>query len=209
MDSVKRRFIAPRRWRCRTLAATGTVLRRAGDACVSDSPAVAIGDVMGDLQRRGGQCDLRDEADHRVETDVPLAKLDGYTTACSLSRGATAMVAFLAYRPALSIPVPTRKTAKAERGFARSPFNCRRHAALYAGATRKEFSLDDSRLRRSLQASFAVLGRCARRPAFAGMTIGLRTPRALSGQIAPSRAGNVPWSIPAARPVKKARSASN
>jgi elongation factor G len=97
------------------LAATGTVLLEPVMRVSVSSPATAIGDVMGDLQRRGGQIvDLRDEADRtEVEADVPLAKLDGYTTALrSLSQGrATAMVAFLAYRPALSVSVPMRKSA--------------------------------------------------------------------------------------------------
>jgi elongation factor G len=97
------------------LAATGTVLLEPVMRVSVSSPATAIGDVMGDLQRRGGQIvDLRDEADRtEVEADVPLAKLDGYTTALrSLSQGrATAMVAFLAYRPALAASVPMRKLA--------------------------------------------------------------------------------------------------
>jgi elongation factor G len=97
------------------LAATGTVLLEPVMRVSVSSPAASVGDVMGDLQRRGGQIvDLRDQTDRtEVEADVPLSRLDGYTTTLrSLSQGrATASVAFLAYRPALTAATPMRQSA--------------------------------------------------------------------------------------------------
>jgi elongation factor G len=72
-----------------------------------------VGDVLGDLQRRGGQIvNLVDRQERtEIEADVPLAQLDGYSTALrSLSQGrASATVAFHAYRPALQ--EPSRRSA--------------------------------------------------------------------------------------------------
>ncbi|HEY4093019.1 MAG TPA: elongation factor G [Luteibacter sp.] len=86
------------------LEATGTVLLEPVMRVSVSAPGVAVGDVLGDLQRRGGQIvNLTDKQERtEIEADVPLAQLDGYsTTLRSLSQGrASATVAFHAYRPA-------------------------------------------------------------------------------------------------------------
>jgi elongation factor G len=86
------------------LEATGTVLLEPVMRVSVSTPAGAVGDVLGDLQRRGGHIVQLAEAHERtaIEADVPLARLDGYSTALrSLSQGrASATVAFKAYRPA-------------------------------------------------------------------------------------------------------------
>ncbi|WP_036137722.1 elongation factor G [Luteibacter sp. 9135] len=86
------------------LEATGTVLLEPVMRVSVTTPGTAVGDVLGDLQRRGGHIVQLTEAQARttIEADVPLARLDGYSTALrSLSQGrASATVAFHAYRPA-------------------------------------------------------------------------------------------------------------
>lgn len=55
-----------------------------------DAPAANAGDVIGDLQRRGGRVlGIEEHAGHvEVVADVPLAKLFGHTTSLrSLSQG--------------------------------------------------------------------------------------------------------------------------
>jgi elongation factor G len=78
------------------------------------SPGSAVGDLLGDLQRRGGQIvNLTDTQERtEIEADVPLAQLEGYSTALrSLSQGrASATVAFHAYRPAV-VQEASRKLA--------------------------------------------------------------------------------------------------
>ena len=59
------------------------------------APGSAVGDVLGDLQRRGGQIvNLTDRQERtEIEADVPLAQLDGYSTALrSLSQGRASAV---------------------------------------------------------------------------------------------------------------------
>ncbi|TCV95944.1 elongation factor G [Luteibacter rhizovicinus] len=99
------------------LEATGTVLLEPVMRVSVSAPGTAVGDVLGDLQRRGGQViGLVEEAGRtEIEAEVPLAQLDGYTTSLrSLSQGrASATVAFAAYRPAQSqqsVP-PARRSA--------------------------------------------------------------------------------------------------
>ncbi|QWT18922.1 elongation factor G [Bacillus sp. NP157] len=86
------------------LEATGTVLLEPVMRVSVTAPGSAVGDLLGDLQRRGGQIVNLTDAQERteIEADVPLAQLDGYSTALrSLSQGrASATVAFQAYRPA-------------------------------------------------------------------------------------------------------------
>ncbi|URL58000.1 elongation factor G [Luteibacter flocculans] len=86
------------------LEATGTVLLEPVMRVSVSAPGSAVGDVLGDLQRRGGQIvNLVDRQERtEIDADVPLAQLDGYSTALrSLSQGrASATVAFHAYRPA-------------------------------------------------------------------------------------------------------------
>jgi len=86
------------------LEATGTVLLEPVMRVSVSTPGAAVGDVLGDLQRRGGHIVRLAEAQERtaIEADVPLARLEGYSTALrSLSQGrASATVAFKAYRPA-------------------------------------------------------------------------------------------------------------
>ncbi|MBB3226036.1 elongation factor G [Luteibacter sp. Sphag1AF] len=97
------------------LEATGTVVLEPVMRVSVSAPGVAVGDVLGDLQRRGGQVTgLADEAGRTdIEAEVPLAQLDGYTTSLrSLSQGrASATVAFAAYRPAQGQPALVRKQA--------------------------------------------------------------------------------------------------
>lgn len=68
-----------------------------------DTPAAMVGDVLGDLQRRGGLVqDLTDQGGRaRLEVLAPLAQLDGYTTTLrSLTQGrASAQMAFDRYQP--------------------------------------------------------------------------------------------------------------
>ncbi|KJV37258.1 elongation factor G [Luteibacter yeojuensis] len=96
------------------LEATGTVLLEPVMRVSVTVPGSAVGDVLGDLQRRGGQIVNLTDAQERtvIEADVPLAQLDGYSTALrSLSQGrAAATVAFHAYRPA-SVQEVARKSA--------------------------------------------------------------------------------------------------
>ena len=96
------------------LEATGTVLLEPVMRVSVSAPGSAVGDVLGDLQRRGGQIvNLVDRQERtEIEADVPLAQLDGYSTALrSLSQGrASATVAFHAYRPA-AMQEPARRTA--------------------------------------------------------------------------------------------------
>lgn len=94
------------------LEANGTVLLEPVMRVSVSTPASFVGDVLGDLQRRGGQVvNLADTQERtEVQADVPLAQLDGYSTALrSLSQGrATATVAFHAYRPAAVQDAPRR-----------------------------------------------------------------------------------------------------
>lgn len=82
----------------------GTVLLEPVMALVIDTPAVNVGDVVGDLQRREGR--VLTIEDHGSRADVvahaPLAHLQAYTTALrSLSQGrASASMQFEGYRPA-------------------------------------------------------------------------------------------------------------
>ncbi|SFW43921.1 elongation factor G [Luteibacter sp. UNCMF366Tsu5.1] len=96
------------------LEATGTVLLEPVMRVSVSAPGSAVGDVLGDLQRRGGQIvNLVDRQERtEIEADVPLAQLDGYSTALrSLSQGrASATVAFHAYRPA-TLQEAARRTA--------------------------------------------------------------------------------------------------
>jgi elongation factor G len=70
-----------------------------------DTPSASIGDVLGDLQRRGGQVQRLEDKGTRSEVEVlaPLAALDGYSTALrSLTQGrASAQMAFARYQPAM------------------------------------------------------------------------------------------------------------
>jgi len=88
------------------LEATGTVLLEPVMRVSVSAPGSAVGDVLGDLQRRGGSIVNLTDGQERteIEADVPLAHLEGYSTALrSLSQGrATATVAFHAYRPAMT-----------------------------------------------------------------------------------------------------------
>jgi elongation factor G len=96
------------------LEATGTVLLEPVMRVSVSAPGSAVGDVLGDLQRRGGQIvNLVDQQERtEIEADVPLAQLDGYSTALrSLSQGrASATVAFHAYRPA-AVQEQSRRSA--------------------------------------------------------------------------------------------------
>jgi elongation factor G len=96
------------------LEATGTVLLEPVMRVSVSSPGSAVGDLLGDLQRRGGQIvNLTDTQERtEIEADVPLAQLEGYSTALrSLSQGrASATVAFHAYRPA-AVQEASRKLA--------------------------------------------------------------------------------------------------
>jgi elongation factor G len=96
------------------LEATGTVLLEPVMRVSVSSPGSAVGDLLGDLQRRGGQIVNLTDAQERteIEADVPLAQLEGYSTALrSLSQGrASATVAFHAYRPA-AVQEASRRTA--------------------------------------------------------------------------------------------------
>jgi elongation factor G len=87
------------------LETTGTVLLEPVMRVSVSAPGAAVGDVLGDLQRRGGHIVNLTEQQARteIEADVPLAQLEGYSTALrSLSQGrAVASVAFHAYKPAL------------------------------------------------------------------------------------------------------------
>lgn len=78
-----------------------------------DTPAGSVGDVLGDLQRRGGQVqDLTDEGGRaHLEVLAPLAALDGYTTKLrSLTQGrASAQMAFDRYQ-AVAAKTPTPRT---------------------------------------------------------------------------------------------------
>jgi elongation factor G len=95
------------------LEATGTVLLEPVMRVSVSAPGTAVGDVLGDLQRRGGQIvNLVDRQERtEIDADVPLAQLDGYSTALrSLSQGrASATVAFHAYRPV--VQEPSRRSA--------------------------------------------------------------------------------------------------
>lgn len=96
------------------LDVTGTVLLEPVMRMSVSAPGTAVGDVLGDLQRRGGQIvNLTDRQERtEIEADVALAQLDGYSTALrSLSQGrASATVAFHAYRPA-AVQEPVRRMA--------------------------------------------------------------------------------------------------
>lgn len=96
------------------LEATGTVLLEPVMRVSVSTPGSAVGDVLGDLQRRGGQIVHLADTQERteIEADVPLAQLEGYSTALrSLSQGrASATVAFEAYRPA-TVQEASRRSA--------------------------------------------------------------------------------------------------
>lgn len=83
------------------LAQVGTVTLEPVMALAIDTPAGHVGDVIGDLQRRGGRvlaiADKGTRAD--VTAHAPLARLQGYTTTLrSLTQGrASASVAFDSY----------------------------------------------------------------------------------------------------------------
>ncbi|WP_312786889.1 elongation factor G, partial [Stenotrophomonas indicatrix] len=72
------------------LAASGTQLLEPVMAVTVHSPSAAVGDVVGDLNRRHGRVARIDDQDGRAEVSgfAPLAQLVGYTTSLrSLSQG--------------------------------------------------------------------------------------------------------------------------
>ena len=87
------------------LAQVGTTLLEPVMLVSVDTPSASIGDVLGDLQRRGGQVQRLEDKGARSEVEVlaPLAALDGYSTALrSLTQGrAGAQMAFSCYQPAI------------------------------------------------------------------------------------------------------------
>ena len=96
------------------LDASGTTRLEPVMALVIETPKAFIGEVMGDLQRRGGvPGELKDEHGVTVmEAEAPLAALAGYTTTLrSLTQGrATAAMAFARYAPVRTPgPAPARK----------------------------------------------------------------------------------------------------
>lgn len=88
------------------LAEAGTELLEPIMAVDVDTPAGYLGDVLGDLQRRGGRVGAVGETDGRseVQARAPLAQLSGYaTTLRSLTQGrASATLRFDGYETALA-----------------------------------------------------------------------------------------------------------
>lgn len=88
------------------LAQAGTQLLEPVMKLVIDTPSGHVGDVIGDLQRRGGRVVAIADAGSRSELTAraPLARLSGYTTALrSLTQGrAGAGMSFDRYEPARS-----------------------------------------------------------------------------------------------------------
>ena len=88
------------------LAEAGTGLLEPVMAVDVDTPAGYLGDVLGDLQRRGGRVGGVGERDGRseVQARAPLARLSGYATALrSLTQGrASATMRFDGYEAALA-----------------------------------------------------------------------------------------------------------
>jgi len=85
------------------MAQAGTLLLEPVMAVTVDAPAAYVGDVIGDLQRRGGQLQAMEEQDGQVvvQATAPLAGLTGYATALrslTQGRGSSSLV-LDAYRP--------------------------------------------------------------------------------------------------------------
>jgi len=95
------------------LAQAGTVLLEPVMIVTVDVPAEYVGDVIGDLQRRGGQLQsMEDQAGlASVQAAVPLAGLTGYATSLrSLSQGrGTSSVVLDGYRPQAGASRPTTR----------------------------------------------------------------------------------------------------
>ena len=85
------------------LAQAGTLLLEPVMAVTVETPAAHVGDVIGDLQRRGGQLQAMEEDSGlaTVQAIAPLAGLTGYATALrSLTQGrGSSSVVLEAYRP--------------------------------------------------------------------------------------------------------------
>lgn len=93
------------------LAQVGTTQLEPVMRVMVDTPSGMVGDVVGDLQRRGGQVqDLTDQGGRaQLEVLAPLAQLDNYTTTLrSLTQGrASAQMAFERYQAVVvKAPVP-------------------------------------------------------------------------------------------------------
>jgi elongation factor G len=86
------------------LARSATVLLEPVMSMAIEMPSGNVGDVVGDVQRRGGRVLSIDDGGVRAEVfaQAPLARLEGYTTTLrSLTQGrAKASMSFKAYEPA-------------------------------------------------------------------------------------------------------------
>lgn len=96
------------------LAQVGTTQLEPVMRVIVDTPSGMVGDVLGDLQRRGGQVqDLTDQGGRaQLEVLAPLAQLDAYTTTLrSLTQGrASAQMAFDRYQMVVAKTPATRHT---------------------------------------------------------------------------------------------------